>query len=101
MQRLEIDPQQGFRLLAATGCSQAATLVLPPGQGTGGPENRHADSDQWLFVLSGEGEATVAGEAVLLRPGVLLLIEAGETHRIVNRGGTPLKTLSIYAPPAF
>lgn len=101
MQRLEIDPQQGFRLMAATRRSQAATLVLAPGHGTGGPDNRHPGSDQWLFVLAGQGEATVAGETVALAPGTLLLIEAGEAHQIVNRGAEPLKTLSLYAPPAF
>jgi mannose-6-phosphate isomerase-like protein (cupin superfamily) len=101
MKRLRIDPQQGFRLVAATARSQAATLVLAPGHGTGGPDNRHPASDQWLYVLAGEGRATVAGEEVALRPGVLVLIEAGEAHQIVNGGSMPLKTLSIYAPPAF
>lgn len=101
MPKVEIAPNSGFRVAASTARSQAATMVLEPGSGTGGPENRHAESDQWLFVLSGNGTATVAGEEVSLGPGELLLIEAGQTHEIRNTGTTPLETLNFYAPKAY
>ena len=101
MKLLQIEPEEGFRVLAKTGRSEAATLVLGPGQTTGGPDNVHAGSDQWLFVLAGTGRATVAGEDLELVPGALLLIEAGEPHFIANSGSAPLRTLSFYAPPAF
>ena len=39
--------------------SQAAEMVLPLGNAEGGPENRHRGADQWLYVLSGNGIATV------------------------------------------
>lgn len=101
MQHLQIDPGRGFARLAGTPRSQAATLVLGPGEATGGPDNTHDHSDQWLFVLSGRGRATVAGTDLDLAPGSLVLIEAGEPHRIANAGQEPLRTLSVYAPPAF
>jgi mannose-6-phosphate isomerase-like protein (cupin superfamily) len=76
-------------------------MVLAPGDIEGGPGNRHRGSDQWLYVLSGRGRATVNTRAHMLRPGTLLLIERGSTHQIRNTGRTPLKTLNLYVPPAY
>ena len=101
MKCLSVDPQEGFRVIARSGRSQAATMVLAAGVSTGGPDNRHPGSDQWLLVLSGSGDATVGGEKVYLESDTLLLIEAGETHEITNTGEEPLRTLNIYAPPAY
>jgi mannose-6-phosphate isomerase-like protein (cupin superfamily) len=97
----EIDMQVGFRLLAGTDRSQAATMVLSPGQSTGGPDNRHPRSDQWLFVILGRGKVLVEDEERDLEEGSLLLIEAGEAHEIINGGDRPLETLSFYAPPVY
>lgn len=91
----------GFELLARTERGEAATMVRGPGRSTGGPNNRHEGSDQWLYVISGEGTAVVAGEELRLEAGSLLLIEAGEAHEISNPGDVPLETFSIYAPPAY
>ena len=76
-------------------------MVLEPGESTGGADNRHPDSDQWLFVAGGAGRAVVEGREVELREGSLLLIEAGEAHEIVNTGSEPLRTVNVYAPPAY
>jgi mannose-6-phosphate isomerase-like protein (cupin superfamily) len=76
-------------------------MTLSPGQSTGGPDNRHPDSDQWLYVVSGAGRATVAGETVALDTGDLLLVEAGEPHEIENTGDRPLETLNLYVPPVY
>lgn len=76
-------------------------MVLAPGQTTGGPDNRHARNDQWLYVLAGVGAGMVAGREVVLQPGTLLLIEAGETHELTNTGSDALKTLNLYAPPVY
>ncbi len=100
MHRFELEPERGFSVLASTGRSQAATMVLAAGAATGGPDNRHDGADQWLLVLSGHGSATVAGEEVGLAPGVLVVIEAGETHEI-RAGDGDLATLNVYAPPAY
>ncbi len=101
MKRLVIDSEEGFQIIAGSERSQAAAMVIDRGGSTGGPDNKHADSDQWLYVLSGTATACVAGERVKLTPGVLLLIEAGETHEIVNNGSEPFRTINIYAPPAY
>ncbi len=100
MKHLQIRPEKGFQVIAGTARSEAATMVLAPGSSTGGPENTH-DGDQWLYVLTGAGRATVAGRQLEVEAGSLLLIEAGEAHQIDNPGSSPLKTLNFYAPPEF
>lgn len=90
-----------FDVVAGTARSQAATMVLAPGQATGGDDNVHDKSDQWLYVISGRGEATVNGRRLGIESGELLLIEAGERHEIRNTGGEPLVTVNVYAPPEY
>jgi mannose-6-phosphate isomerase-like protein (cupin superfamily) len=102
MQRFDTTSPEGFfDVLGGTDRSQAATMTLAPGRSTGGPRNAHRASDQWLYVASGTGTATVEGERHRLRAGTLLLVEAGETHEIVNDGDEPLETVNVYAPPEY
>ena len=90
-----------FDVVGGTERSQAATMTLDPGQSTGGPENRHEDADQWLYVVSGKGSATVDGDSYSLEPGSLVCIEAGESHEIRGEGDDPLRTINVYAPPTY
>ena len=92
---------QGFRVAIGNRRSQAAEMTLGPGDSEGGPENRHRGSDQWLYVVSGTGQATVNAKRYRLRAGTVLLIERGDTHEIRNTGRRPLKTLNVYVPPAY
>jgi mannose-6-phosphate isomerase-like protein (cupin superfamily) len=91
----------GFEVVAGSDRSQAAVMVLEPAEQTGGPDNRHPGSDQWLFVLEGSGRVTVEDKEIEVGEGTLVLIEAGETHEVLNTGVSPLKTLNVYAPPAY
>ena len=45
---------KGFRVVRGNRASQAAEMVLAPGDTEGGADNRHRGADQWLFVLSGQ-----------------------------------------------
>lgn len=101
MKVLQVGASSGFRVLAGTERSQAAAMTLPPGTSTGGLDNRHARSDQWLYVVAGSGVAVVEGEECAIEAGSLLLIEAGEEHEISATGDQPLQTISIYAPPEY
>lgn len=92
---------RGFSVAVSNRRAQAATMVLGPGDCEGGPDNRHRGSDQWLYVVSGNGRATVGGKQRALRAATVLLIERGVTHEIRNTGKTPLKTLNLYVPPAY
>lgn len=76
-------------------------MALPPGRSTGGPDNRHSGSDQWVLVLSGAGTAIVEGAEHELSRGTLLLIEAGEAHELRAGPDETLATLNIYAPPEY
>ena len=93
--------EDGFRLLIGNDQSQAAEMVLISGDAEGGPGNRHRGSDQWLYVVEGEGTAIINDHPYELRAGVLILIEAGEAHSIRATGQGLLKTLNIYLPPAY
>jgi mannose-6-phosphate isomerase-like protein (cupin superfamily) len=92
---------KGFRVALGNLRSQAAQMVIEPGDAEGGPRNRHRGADQWLFVVSGTGVATVKGRRLPLRAGTLLLIEHGDQHEIRNTGRQLLRTLNIYVPPAY
>jgi len=66
---------EGFRVSLGNRRSQAAEMVIPPGDAEGDARNRHRGADQWLFVISGRGVATLNGKRVTLKAGSLLLIE--------------------------
>ena len=102
MKRVRVAGARGFfDVVAGTGRSQAATMVLAPGESTGGDDNTHPVSDQWLYAISGTGQATVGGRPCALDAGTLLLVEAGEPHEIRNTGAASLVTVNVYAPPVY
>jgi mannose-6-phosphate isomerase-like protein (cupin superfamily) len=102
MKKVHFDKHhEDFKVLARTPRSEAAIMVIPPGDAEGGPDNAHHGSDQWLFVISGHGRATVEQRHEDLAPHDLLLIEADEKHEIRNDGDEPLVTLNFYAPKAY
>jgi mannose-6-phosphate isomerase-like protein (cupin superfamily) len=96
-----------FEPALATRDAQAAMMMLAPG-GTSDEEvsNEHPHSEQWLFVISGTGTATIvprrgSRRSVKLRAGTLLVIEKGDRHQIKNTGKKRLSTLNFYVPPAY
>jgi mannose-6-phosphate isomerase-like protein (cupin superfamily) len=92
---------KGFRVVLGNARSQAAEMVLPPGDAEGNAHNRHRGADQWLYVESGSGVARVNRRRYKLSAGMLLLIEHGDEHEIRNTGRGLLKTLNFYVPPAY
>ncbi|MBV0903703.1 cupin domain-containing protein [Haloarcula salina] len=99
MERAHLDFDRYFEVVMETEEAQVAEMTVEPGRSVGGPENYHADSDQWLFVVRGSGVATVDGEEQRLAAGDLVRIEAGERHGIENDGDEPLETVNLYTPP--
>ena len=80
----------------ACGGQGAATLIQlndPVG------DHAHADADEFLYVVAGEGAANIAGAAQRLRAGVLLFVPRGVTHRFSQSGRNPLIVLSTLAGP--
>lgn len=92
---------EGFRVLRGNRASQAAEMVLAPGDAEGGADNRHRGADQWLFVVSGTGEARVGRRRHKLAGGTLVFIERRERHEVKNTGRALLRTLNFYVPPAY
>src|SRR5687767_11953795 len=92
---------KGFRVAIGNARSQAAEMVIPPGDAEGGPGNRHRGADQWLYVVSGRGLALVNGKRFALSRGTLMLIERKDKHQIKNTGRGLLRTLNFYVPPAY
>ncbi len=105
---IETGSQRGaFDVLASSRLAQAAKMTLRPGDASDSePSNEHPKSEQWLFVLSGHGEAVIRDRGGKLRriklgPNSLLVIQRGERHQIKNTGRQPLATLNFYVPPAY
>lgn len=101
MQRRQMRFGRGFKVMMSNRRTQAAQMVIEPGDAEGDSQNKHRGADQWLFVLSGSGVAKINGNRYGLRAGTLLLIEQGDRHEIRNTGRSLLKTLNFYSPPAY
>src|SRR5438874_3051780 len=101
MKRKQLKLTSDFAVVLGNKRSQAAEMVLPPGESEGGSDNRHRGADQWLFVVSGSGQATVNRRRYPLKAGTLLLIERGDLHEIKNMGHDELVTLNFYVPLAY
>ncbi len=64
--------------------------------GKGGYSAKHAHAwEHQLVVTSGRGLAVVDRKRILLRPGVVLLVQAGEEHQFFQRGRDPLIFLTV------
>src|SRR5689334_16428907 len=53
---------KGFRVAIRNDRAQCAEMVMEPGETQGGTNNHHRGADQWLYVVSGSGSATVDGK---------------------------------------
>jgi mannose-6-phosphate isomerase-like protein (cupin superfamily) len=92
---------KGFRVMPGNKYSEAAEMVIAPGDSEGDPANRHRGADQWLFVVAGKGVAIVNDKRYTLQQNVLILIERRDRHQILNTGRELLRTLNFYVPPAY
>jgi mannose-6-phosphate isomerase-like protein (cupin superfamily) len=93
--------KKDFAVVLGNRHSQAAEMVLRGSNAEGDAHNRHRGADQWLYVISGTGTATIKRRRYRLTRGVLLLIERGDEHEIRHTGRGALRTLNFYVPPAY
>lgn len=63
------------------------------------PDHAHADADELIYVVAGEGTHRVAGKEISLSGGVFSVVPRGVTHSIVRRGRQPLVLISTMAGP--
>ena len=102
--RSPADPTLGaryaFPIFAATG--SAATAVVYFEVAPGCRLGRHTDSsEEVLFIVEGEGEATVGEERARISAGGLAVVPALAPHDIRNTGSTPLKVVGFFAGSAL
>lgn len=72
-------------------------VVLLPGLGH--QRHNHPQSEEILYVLSGEGMQTLDdGEPFPVRAGDTIYVPAALYHSTVNTGWAPLHLLAIYNP---
>ena len=87
-----------FRRVVLTGDhEQVVVMTIPPGGEIG--DEVHAHTDQVLAFVDGHGEAMLDGRASEIGPNDLVFVRAGTRHNFVNTGSSPLRLISIYAPP--
>lgn len=76
--------------------SQVVEMSLLAGEDIG--EEIHT-VDQILLFIQGTGEAILNGEKSSVGPNQLVFVPAGTKHNFINTGTSPLKLVTIYAPP--
>ncbi len=102
MKRANInEATEWFEVLQTSRRSQTAMMTLAPGESTGEKTEAHKKSDQVLLVLNGKLSGEVGGKKIRLKRGDVLLIPAGERHRLTNQSKKPAVTFNVYSPPEY
>jgi len=86
---------------AATGGSFALVEHTLPPRGLGAPLHRHANEDEYSYVLEGRLGAQLGDEVVEAGPGELVRKPRGQEHTFWNAGDEPLRFLEIISPGGF
>lgn len=76
---------------------QIVLMSLKPGEDIGEETHR---ADQTTFFVDGNGSAVLDGRSTKVAANHMIVIPQGTKHNIINKGTTPLKLFSVYAPPA-
>ncbi|MDQ6677791.1 MAG: cupin domain-containing protein [Acidobacteriota bacterium] len=76
-----------------TNWSYVDHLLLPPGSSEG--MHRHPGLEEIYYVLSGEGEATVAGETAPIHKGDAVPVLLGESHAFRGSGSQGLELMIV------
>jgi oxalate decarboxylase/phosphoglucose isomerase-like protein (cupin superfamily) len=72
-------------------------VVLQPGRGH--DRHNHPESEEILYVLSGEGEQMLDdGEPFEVNPGDTIYVPTGVFHSTKNTGWEPMRLLALYNP---
>ena len=80
----------------------AVSLFFEPGKGHA--RHNHPESEQIIFVVSGEGEMMIEFEEGVpvkqnISAGSLVYIPKGAYHSTFNTGWEPIRILAVYSPP--
>jgi quercetin dioxygenase-like cupin family protein len=90
-----------FKATAAqTGGSLAMVEVLAA-PGGGPPQHRHANEDEFWYVLDGEFEIHYGSQTLRLTAGGFAFVPRGTMHRFENVADTPSRVLIGFTPGGF
>ncbi|MDD2823552.1 MAG: cupin domain-containing protein [Candidatus Daviesbacteria bacterium] len=74
-----------FRKVLDTGeYTQVVIMSINPGEDIG--SEVHADTDQVLYLVSGEGKVVLNGEEAPFKAGDIVLVHAGTEHNFITVG---------------
>lgn len=89
---------EAFRREVVTGeHEQIVVMTIPPGGDIG--EEVHQATDQVLLFVDGHGQARLEGHSRDVAANDLVFVRAGTRHNFLNTGQSPLRLITIYAPP--
>jgi oxalate decarboxylase/phosphoglucose isomerase-like protein (cupin superfamily) len=72
-------------------------VVLQPGRGH--DRHNHPESEEILYILSGEGEQMLDDrEPFAVKPGDTIYVPTGVFHSTRNTGWEPMRLLALYNP---
>ena len=72
-------------------------VVLQPGRGH--DRHNHPESEEILYVLSGEGEQMLDDrEPFAVKPGDTIYVPTGVFHSTMNTSWEPMRLLALYNP---
>lgn len=97
IKRLAKTNQAFRRELMTTDRLQVVLMALKPGEDIG--LETHQDTDQFFYIVKGEGRAIIGGEKHAVEKGSMVVVRAGTPHNLVNDAGESLKLFTIYVPP--
>ena len=76
----------------------SCVIRVMPGE-TVKPAHSHPAGEEFIYVISGTGEAWVEGEIKPMRAGTAVLFEQGQVHMLRNKGKDEMKVVCFFAPP--
>ena len=88
---------------AKSGVKNMSAVSIFFGAGQGHARHNHPDAEQFIFVISGQGEMMIEdadGTPVTwpIKAGDLVSIPQGAYHSTFNTGWEPIRILAVYSP---
>jgi quercetin dioxygenase-like cupin family protein len=100
----------GQMLRSPDGLATIELLLEPPGAGAAylgravflpgarAPEHRHPESEELIYVLSGQGTMTMRDTTLAVEKGMAVRIPAGVPHSFTVEGEEPMEVVQVYNP---
>lgn len=82
------------------GCKKANITLSTVPKGAGSQDEVHEASDQAFYMLKGTAKVYAYGKLLAtVEEGDAVLIQAGETHSVINGGETDCAYIAVTVPP--